>query len=294
MIREVDTIVLGGGLIGHLVGVLFPGAFILDRRPAPAAGMDVTHQPGAHYLWAPLRGLTNSRITVHTRIDGKDATPESIAAYKKKVMEPMPSAVRENGEPSYRLQQFTPVMDGWRAQLPHVPVCWNQHVAQIDAVNHVVSCASDEHYRYKRLINTIPLNALLRTLTVWPQLELVNRPVWVATAHTTPCAHGFVEPDALHVNYVTDPVLPWYRETYQNDGTVQRESLRAYVSGMFQVLPGKLVAHPEVPHAIDELRSWDIYTFGHYGTWDPDELTHHTWAKLLVWSGLSTAKEAQS
>jgi len=290
MIREVDTVVLGGGLIGHLVGTLFPGVLILDRRPAPAAGMDVTHQPGAHYLWAPLRGLTNERITVLTRIDGEDATPASIAAYKRKVMEPMPSATRENGEPSYRLQQFTPRMSGWRASLPHVPVCWHQVVTQIDPINHLLSTGQDEHLRYKRLINTIPLPALLRLFPVL-ELELVNRPVWVATSNHMP--FDFVAPDTLYVNYITAPELPWYRETHQSNGIVQREALRPYVSGMFQVLPGKLVAHPEVPAAVADLRAWDIHTFGHYGTWDPDELTHHTWAKLLVFAGVATKAEAE-
>lgn len=280
MTRHIDTVVLGGGLIGHLVGVLFPDAVIMDRRPAPAAGMNVTHQPGAHYLWAPLRGLPNEKLRVLTRIDNTLATPESIAAYKAKVFEPMPSAVRENGEPSYRLAQFTPEMDGWRALLPAVPVWWNQTIMQIDPINHLITCGSDETYMYNRLINTIPLNALLRLLHLWPQIpELVNRPVWVATI-TNVMPFDFIAPNTLYVNYVTDPALPWYRETHQSNGTLQRESLRAYVAGMFQVLPGKLVAHPAVPDIIKELQRWDIHTFGHYGTWDPDELTHHTWVKL--------------
>jgi hypothetical protein len=156
-------------------------------------------------------------------------------------------------------------------------------VQRIDPVNHLIECGSDDRIRYTRLLNTIPLNALLKLLYGWPQLKLVNRPVWVATIeHFMP--FDFACPDTLLVNYVTDPVLPWYRETHQSNGTVQREALRAYVAGMFQVLPGKLVAHPDVPHAIEELRAWDIYTFGHYGTWDPDELTHHTWEKLRTFA----------
>lgn len=278
MIRDIDTLVLGGGLIGHLVGVLFPDAVIMDRRPIPAEGMNVTHQPGAHYLWAPLRDLENTRIHVITRVDGAPATPAAIAAYKAKVMEPMPSATRDNGEPSYRLAQFTPEMDGWRATLPPVRVWWDQIVTSIDPENHLVTCEPGVYYRYERLINTIPLNALLRLMTAWPQLELVNRPVWIASLSYVP--FDFVAMDTLYVNYITDPVLPWYRETHQCNGSVQRESLHAYISGMFRVLPGKLVAHPGVPSTIKELRTWDIHTFGHYGTWDPDELTHHTWTKL--------------
>jgi hypothetical protein len=276
-----DTVILGGGLIGHLAAILFPEARVFDRRVEPA-GFDVTHQPGAHYLWAPLEGLENDEIRVLTRIDNRVATPESIAAYKAKVAEPLPSSTRANGEASYRLHQFDPEMSGWRAKLPPVTVEWNRAVKLIDPADRII-VLEDRSVHYGRLINTIPLKAFCSMLIghPFPQMEeLVNRPIYVETLKYSAPPFDFGPMETLYVDYITNPTAPYYRETHQADGTVQREALRAYTQPMFYVQPGKLVAHDAVPDTLAMLAGYHTYSFGHYGTWDPDELTHHTWEKL--------------
>lgn len=285
-IELADTVVLGGGLIGHLAGVLFPQAVVIDRRAVPSK-LGVTHQPGAHYLWEPLQGLTCHSIRVFTRIDDAIATPEGIAAYKAKVLEPMPSATRANGEPSYRLQQFNPEMVGWRAELPPVDVRWNHQALWIDVEARMIQFDQQPMVHYRRLISTIPLRSLLELAVGFRPLgghphtfELVNRPVYVQTFKNGAPPFDFGAEETLYVNYVTDPALPYYRETHQEDGTIQREGLTPYCDGMFRVVPGKLVAHSDVPAMLAELQHAGIYCFGHYGTWDPDELTHHTWYKM--------------
>lgn len=278
------VVVLGGGLVGQLAGFLFPEARVLDRRPAP---VNPTQQPGAFYLWEKLAGLSCSPLIVMTQVDNAPATGKSVAAYKEKVGEPFPTTARAYGNgPSYRPHQFDQYMVGHRIDpFPPVNVEWNVGVDRVDVRLGLIMRQNGPVIPFDLLINTIPLDAFLRLCE--PRVASVDlrcKPIFlkVDPSARVPTPQGM---DLLYVNYVSSPAVPYYRETYDYRANVRTREYLTGDSTMIRVTPGKLVAHSAVPSILERLHERNIVCFGHNATWDPDELTHHTWEKLLAYRG---------
>lgn len=269
------TIILGGGYIGQLLKTAIPTARVFDWRPE--APTEPPRSLGPQYLWRPLPGIEqHEAFNVRTTVDGRPATERSILAYKEKVGKQLDAA-------DWRAQ-FKHFMPGYHAVLPIVEVEYGKRVEKIRLFEHELVMADGSVQPYDTLLSAIPLSALLPMSDY--QIEdftLVSKPIYV-TIETTSHFVRSLKRGWMWVDYDGDPKSPIYRRTYMPSGQIHSESLHP-TSGARRIVPGKIFANDKVPFVLDGLKVFDVFTFGRFASWAPEELAHETYDRILAFAG---------
>jgi len=280
-------VVIGGGLVGRLVQHAVPEAEIYDWRPAPVReGLDVTHPPtfGAMYLWKQIPGITSAPVSIHTKIDLQEPTPERILAYKEKV--------GKQSDMGDWATQFIPRTEGYRIASMAAPrIHYHSFVERIDWEEKRIQLRGRKRtIPYDQLVSTIPLYSFLKMVgRAWPG-EPLMRPIFV---NIVPKCPVLLPANTWLVNYWSNGLMKPYRSTFR-DGTTHEESLSSWGPGSKSIVPGKIYVTDGQADALAGLRVWladrSIYVFGRYGTWLPDELLHNTWECIDSWRQANATK----
>jgi hypothetical protein len=278
----VNVIVIGGGITGRLVQFVVPEARVLDwGRPIPS---QLTRNWGTNYLWEPLEGLSCRRFAVVTEVDGQTPDADNIARYKAKIGKRV-----DGGDWS---RQFQHRMDGYELDaLPEAVIEYETRIVEINVTDQRVVTSKGEVVTYDQLVSTIPLYSLLELL----------HPTEVGTELSRLAEHPFrssaiyvrvqprpldapYPPDTLYVNYLSRSDVEPYRFCDRGQ-TRHYEGLTSMGLPTKKLVPGKLL--PPYPHTslvLDVLRScYNIYCFGRYARWAPDELVHETYRDIRQW-----------
>jgi len=87
--------------------------------------------------------------------------------------------------------------------------------------------------------------------------------------------------EGLYVNYLSNPAVEAYRCTDRN-GERHYESLTKFPGLRPQrtLVPGKIYPAPHTAALRAQLERFNIFCFGRYATWTPDELVHQTVADI--------------
>lgn len=280
-----QTIVIGGGSIGQLAGWVFPDATVLDwRRTPPDAERYRPRVYGAMYLHEALEGLPCREFWVHTTVDGRAATRDSIAQYKAKV------GKQYDIEAGYG-DQFEEFTIGWElTEFPRVEVMWGMAIDRIDLAKRTVHFANPVpggfvSMTWDRIISTIPLYSLLEMCKIQPPTALAHKPIAV---RTTPRPLDLPKQMAeISVNYVSDPSVAIYRTTDRNgsrDNEWLYEQHREVGAAHKIIRPGKIYPEAWTRPICDRLNAHGVYPVGRAGRWEPDELLHHSFKDLLRWA----------
>lgn len=276
------VVVLGGGHVGQLIQLSLPTARLLDnRRTAPKH-----HQAsriGPQYLWEPIPGVPSHSFSVTTLVDNEPPTPESILAYKKKIG-------KEHDGGDWGLQ-FQHKSVGWFSELPVPRVEYNRNVVQVRVDDHLLMMSDGSHIPYDVLMNTIPLPTFLQLCDGAPKVYAPWRhdPIYMVCDRQSTTVEGMI------MNYSSDPGQWFYRETLMEDRmfyeTLNRESAEG--SGtVIDIVPGKIHPHSESEIVVKKLQMFDIFSFGRFATWRPDELAHQTWQLIDAWKGTHDQRPA--
>lgn len=272
---RVSLAVIGGGINGQLFKFAVPEAVIFDWKPNPPAKL--TRQFGANYLWEPIPDIPCRSFEVITAIDG-DIIPtlEKVIRYKEKIGKP--------GDTADWQRQFQPRMRGYEFEsFPPTSILYGHRIVQIDRAARTITFDKQGEVQYDLLISTIPLYSLLSLLGMpEPAGRLRYRPIFTKKTARPPDA-PYPE-DVMYVNYLSNPDLPPYRYC-DRFGERHYESLVPFDSPGYthRLTPGKIYMHPGVPGVLELLAGYGIFTFGRYGSWEPDELIHETWARITEW-----------
>lgn len=279
--------VIGGGITGRLVQWVCPSARVYDWR-TEAHGTKLTRMYGANYLWEPIDGLTCRPLTVFTAIDHAPPTEASIRRYKEKIG-------KGDETPTTWGLQFAPVMAGWDlVSLPEAAITYEARVRAIDLDAQELtlrfgSSTVDARVPYDLLVSTIPQYALydlLRPVHAVPALDSSTwryRAIHVRVSPQPPDA--WVEADQIYVNYITRPTVDTYRTTDRN-GERHYESLTKFL-GLHPdrvLVPGKIYPSHMATVFTQWLTKFNIFSFGRYATWEPNELVHETVAHIRQWA----------
>lgn len=270
-------VVIGGGITGQLFQLQVPEAEIYDWKSAVRTIRPLTRNFGGNYLWKPIPGVECRSFPVVTHIDGHPATEDSIRAYKKKI-----GKAYEEEMPNNWAQQFQTEMTGWDfIQLPEPRVNFDHRIVEIDIVHQTVRFVGRPAVSYDVLISTIPLYAFLNQIGWTTTGPLKYSPIYVRVITNVPDRRFGKE--VFYVNYLSDPSIMIYR-TSDRDDERHYESLQP-LTGHFttKIVPGKIHPHNEVKQILRNLTKNNIYTFGRYGSWQPDELVHETWDRITEW-----------
>lgn len=276
-LRHVKVAVIGGGITGRLVQWAIPEAEIFDWRP-PGQAQHLTRHFGANYLWQPIANIPCRSFRVVTHVDGHPATLDSVLRYKEKI--------GKSGDVLDWERQFTLYTTGYEfEELPAATIHWDHHVVTITRQSHTILFKKHDPVTYDYLISTIPLYALLGMVDSWAlplRYELKYKPIFFRVTNRPPDAPQPL--DVLYVNYLSNPDIAPYRYC-DRFGKRHFESIVPYENGRatMRIPPGKIYAHPGVEEELANLMAADIYTFGRFGSWRPDELVHETWARILQW-----------
>lgn len=265
------VVVIGGGYVGQLVQLACPLARVLDwKKQAPTNHLET--RIGPQYLWEPIPGVPYAKFEVTTLVDGAPPTPDGILAYKQKI-----GKVDDGGDWG---RQFEHKMPGYHSELPVPLIEYDRRVIRADLERQELFMADGSCIEYDVLINTIPLPAFLdNTRIIVDEVELKSNAIYMLQS----AARNQI--DGMQLNYLSSPEVPWYRVTQSWDGLFF-ESL-GNAMGCRRLLPGKIHPHKDSERLLARLRADNIYCFGRYATWRPDELAHETWREIerMPWMG---------
>lgn len=282
MAHRLRIVVIGGGVTGRLVGVRAQalGTTILDWGHPPVR---LTRQYGTNYLWRPLPDLACRQFPVVTCVDGVSPTPESILAYKRKI-----GKEQDGGDWS---RQFEHRTEGWDlVDELDVPVLYNRRIVQISLTHRLVVDSTGQVHGWDALVSTIPMPVLLtllrQELFEQEQAEVAvsefrNDPVYVKIGPRPPDAP--YPPEVLYVNYLTDPDVPVYRVCDRGTERHWEGLTDMGLTPTKRLVPGKIHPCPDAQLWRMLLQTYDVYCFGRYATWRPDELVHETDEEILTW-----------
>lgn len=263
-------VVIGGGYVAQLVQLAMPKARLLDWRPQPPKDHLGT-RVGPQYLWEPIPGVENVQFDVTTLVDAEVPTLERIWAYKRKIG-------KEYDGGNWGLQ-FQHRMIGHHALLPVPRIEYGRRVALVALQDRYLELEPHGVVRYDVLISTIPLNALLLLTKPTMQYDAFKSdPIYMeVTSH-------FLNYKEMVLNYISSAETKIYRETmFGRD--VYYESLEPIqtTNKVNRLLPGKIHEHPQKHEILEWLKHFDVYCFGRFASWSPDELAHETWKEISKW-----------
>jgi len=253
-------VIIGGGFMGQLLQVLLPRARVLDWQSKAPAVQNRTL--GAQYLWEPVPEVECRQFDVLTTIDGEDATFSKIMAYKKKVG-------KEQDAADWR-SQFEPRMPGFEiTKMPPPRVEYGMRVAGINHHSKMLYMSNRLEIRYDIVLSTVPLPFMAGLAGF--QFNPQSRPIYVQTTQAEDVGPNW------YVNYNAGPD-PVYRTTHR-DGLMHHEALdpvKSSEDSWRKIIPGKIYRDVTASSVRDMLAARDIYTFGRFASWEPEELAHET------------------
>jgi hypothetical protein len=114
-------------------------------------------------------------------------------------------------------------------------------------------------------------------------------PIFVKISERPPDAP--YPPSMMYINYISDPAVAPYRFT--DRGTERHYEALSPMMGSTarKIVPGKIHPSPRAVRAITQLTDADIFCFGRFAAWNPEELIHETYTRILAWAdrlGLGT------
>lgn len=276
---SIETVIIGGGMIGRIAQRYIPDALILDWNKAPSRNT-APPQLGANYLWEPVADILCRRLSVRTTIDGAPATFDSIVSYKHRVGKADEVQTRWQAV-SRQFQE-----ESWGYVVSEFPpptrIQYDAHVVSIDVIRSIIYLKNGDRIKYTYLVSTIPLPALIKMsrdlIDIYGKIGFPSSPIFV---------HVMRDDTALaqdiHVDYRTSGDC--YRSTRHADGARHDEYLGPVPNlPTKKIVPGRIYDVPESPHLLKEMQqAFNIHCFGRYARWESDELTHMSDALIRAW-----------
>lgn len=272
------TLILGAGITGIMAKCLMDEATVLEAGREGSS----TFKTGANYLWKDIPLFRTHKVKIFTSIDERWPDSSSILRYKNKIGKSLED--REMwGE------QFKPTMNGYLiCDVPYIRALYNTRVAKINLKEKTfdyVGRHTQGEIKFDTLISTIPLPVLVMLAGLETE-EMISkwfkyRPIYVKETKCIPSSSRYVS-----VNYISSRSTPTYRITkYFEEGAEHEESLRNFIpspdSKIKTLFPGKIWESLETREVLKTLSAHGVYCFGRYASWNPDELIHQTYEKLV-------------
>jgi hypothetical protein len=271
-----NIVVIGGGITGQLVQYFLPHAKILDWSKPPKRGLRfITRMYGANYLWEPLEGIECNKFTVITHVDGNEATHESIRRYKEKIGKTFDQAHWD--------AQFKTVMTGYDITvLPDVDISYECRVKEVFIKDKHLLLATGENMSYDVLVSTVPMYALMDMCRITHKKPFQYRPIYVRIEDRPLEAPYPI--DTWYVNYLSDPDIAPYRYT---DRGPKRHYEGLTSMGKIptkKIVPGKIYPNPISEIIRESLEKENIFCFGRFAKWNPEELLHDSFYEIQKWA----------
>lgn len=269
------VVCIGGGITGQLVQLVVPSTQLLDWRAMSQGHLPQTRRYGANYLWKPIPLLPYTMFPVITHIDGNYATRDSVTAYKTKI------GKAKDMEGNWA-EQFQVQTTGYDCTFPTPRINYDCAVVSIDSFRKEVHLRNGSFIDYDILVSTIPLYVLLRMLNVTLNRSFRYDPIFIKVTDRPPDAPFPVS--SVYVNYLSDPAVVPYRFTDRN-GERHYESITPMGgTSARKILPGKIHPHPQAASTVMSLTKQNIFCFGRFAAWLPEELIHETYDRIVEWA----------
>ena len=165
--------------------------------------------------------------------------------------------------------------------LPKSEIRYGCHVKEVFVKDKRIMLDSGDQIKYDVLISTVPLYALLDMCHIEQTRPFEYRPIFVRI-EDRPLEAPYGK-NVWYVNYLSDPGIAPYRFT-------DREGYRHYegLSSMGKIptrkiVPGKIYPNHSSKWVLESLEQDNIFCFGRFARWDPEELLHHTVQQIQSW-----------
>jgi hypothetical protein len=212
---------------------------------------------------------------VITHVDGSPASRESVMAYKTKIG-------KSRDMSANWAEQFQVQMTGYDCTFPEPRIDHGRAVERIDVSRKELHLRNGNVLTYDVLVSTIPLYALLRMLDIVLGVPFRYDPIFIKVADRPPDAPYPV--NIVYVNYLTDPTVSPYRFT-DREGQRHYESLSPMTGGTCRkIIPGKIHPNIRTVSAVANLERLNIFCFGRFAAWLPEELIHETYERIVGWA----------
>ena len=270
-----NVVVLGAGISGRMFQNIIPASIVLESK-SKEESKQMTFQSGTNYLWEPIPGFECDLVNVTTHVDGKPWTTENVRRYKSKIGKSCEST--EGWE-----RQFKLYSKGYAL----LNVCkerdvrYSCKVDEIDASKKFLRYVGG-FFAYDYLVSTIPLRFILELTGLYKQYPMEQifkyAPIYVKKEKIES------RPGEIYVNYLSDFNNPCYRITERN-GERHHESLAPLDRIDQKIIPGKIYPSPWVDKILGDLTARNIFCFGRFARWMPEELIHETYKDIVKWRG---------
>jgi hypothetical protein len=213
---------------------------------------------------------------VITHVDGAPATYDSVLAYKTKIGKQQDMRLHNWAE------QFSVQSTGYDCTFPEPRIAYDCAVDRIDIVPKLLYLRNGSVMNYDILVSTIPLYALLRMLNISLGVPFRYDPIFVKVSDRPPDAPYPL--NMVYVNYISDTGIAPYRFT-DRDGERHYESLAPMGgSNARKIVPGKIHPNSRTALAVADLAKLNIFCFGRFAAWLPEELIHETYDRIVGWA----------
>lgn len=250
-------VVLGAGIVGRLAKIHIPHAIVLEAKKKTDL---FTAELGVQITITPIPELECLKCTRHIQIDNQRPTLDLIEKYRKKI--------ERSGDLGYGdFRQFESVQTVYRFLMPQkLDVYFGSKVKKICLEDRTLEL-EEKTLQYDYLISTIPLIHFIELTNMFTNFKnesksfFMHRPIYV---RRTKCPN---EESVIRENYITDLENPIYRENWIQ-GIHNEESVFKFDDHAVKIYPGKIYNNSQVPHLLEDLKSFDVHCVGRYAQWD--------------------------
>lgn len=288
---ETDTLILGGGISGLMMGKLIGQHFkIVEALPRISFNI-----PVSYFLHNPIQWLSTplEKVQVHTNCwNGENfyrqPTIGMMNAYSKKIAGQLVAnsfKAFDNPAPHWYIPANGPagqIIKDLFDEVGGSVICGAQ-VKSIDPVKKIVHTSNGLKISYQNLISTLHLPLLLGLLGVKFDADFSSRSIFSALYNI----HDPVAHDVCQVVYITDSAIKPYRATLVGPSAILESmsehnltdgakliadiwGLKASPILQKKVMPGKFNPLPNAKrHALLGMLTskYDIYCLGRFATW---------------------------
>lgn len=275
-----NTIIIGAGIVGRFAKILMPEAILLE---ASSDGSKITTDfLGTNMCRLPIPELNSVEGILRIKIDGEDATEESVSRYRQ-------FKFQENRIEFGDYKQFNPIQIVHFINKPEVPVLYNQKVVKINAIDKTIETIDTVSLKrniidYDCIINTIPLLNLIQIVDITSNSpfintmknKLIHKNIFYKEKRAE---RSITESNEIILDFKTSVESTVNRVSFYLD----RESCESYYSlgeGQSVLYPGKIMGSEFTEDIAKDFQLYNIYCYGRYARWRHKEMLHETFKNL--------------
>lgn len=271
--KHYPIVILGAGIVGRFAKVLMPEAAVFEKKEADS--IFTCDYMTANFSRLPVPEIEYKQVIVKFCINSQTPTLDLIKKYKE---DKTGKRDIDYGDVS----QFMPEQIKYAVKKPDVDINFKKEVKLIEVLKKNIHFEDGECIKYGCIINTMPMNIILKKLDIWQNDFFLNIDKFFLSSKAIYYKEeeypGIVPENVTIVDSLAGEGSLFYRKIYQNN----RMSMESYFKfeGCQRIFPGKIIPSEHAEEIANDMQLHSIYSYGRYARWRTKEHLHETFKNL--------------